>query len=139
VTEAYSEDVVRARYLLPPSGKTAWDFDVYVVPEERLGFTFPRLWDTAYEYLREKGIRWSLSRISAFNPASLAAHRRLGARRIGSATFLLLGGAQLMLSSFRPYLHLSLRRSVPAVLRLSSPETEDKRDQAASRNGVTPP
>lgn len=122
VTEAYDEDVVRARYLLHPAGKTAWDFDVYVAPGERLGLTFPRLWDTASGYLRERGIRWSLSRISAFNPASLAAHRRLGARRIGSATFLLMGSVQLMLSSFPPYLHLSLGRSVP-VLRLTPPET----------------
>lgn len=120
VTGAYDEDVVRARYLLPPSGNTAWDFDVYVSPDERLGFTFPRLWDSAYEYLRGKGIRWSLSRISAFNPASLAAHRRLGARSIGTATFLRLGRLQLMLSTFPPYLNLSLGKSVP-VLRLPDP------------------
>ncbi len=41
-----------------------------------------------------KGCSGSLSRISAFNPVSLAAHRRLGIRKLSSATFLLIGKLQ---------------------------------------------
>ena len=53
----YDEDVVRARFVLPRSGTAAWDFDVYVAPKYRLGFTFLRLWDAANAYLRETGTR----------------------------------------------------------------------------------
>src|SRR3954449_11773611 len=41
---SYQEDEVRARYIPLPSGRSAWDFDVYVAPPFRLGLTFLRLW-----------------------------------------------------------------------------------------------
>jgi len=112
----YDEDVVRARFVLPPSGIAAWDFDVYVAPKYRLGFTFLRLWDAANAYLREAGVAWSYSRITAFNLGSLASHSRLGAKPFGSATFLTLGPIQIMISTLRPWLHLSLGRSQPHLI-----------------------
>ena len=112
----YDEDVVRARFMLPPSGIAAWDFDVYVAPKYRLGFTFLRLWDAANAYLRDAGVRWSYSRITAFNLGSLASHSRLGASPFGSATFLTLGPAQLMISTLRPWLHVSLGKSQPELI-----------------------
>lgn len=112
----YDEDVVRARFVLPPSGTAAWDFDVYVAPKYRLGFTFLRLWDAANAYLRDADVLWSYSRITAFNLGSLASHSRLGASPFGSATFLTLGSLQFMLSSLRPWLHISLGHSQPALI-----------------------
>lgn len=112
----YDEDVVRARFVLPRSGTAAWDFDVYVAPEYRLGFTFLRLWDAANAYLRDAGALWSYSRITAFNLGSLASHSRLGARPFGSATFLTLGPIQIMISSLRPRLHVSLGKSQPELI-----------------------
>lgn len=112
----YDEDVVRARFMLPRSGTAAWDFDVYVAPQYRLGFTFLRLWDAANAYLRDAGVLWSYSRITAFNMASLASHTRLGARPFGSATFLTLGPIQIMISSLRPRLHVSLGKSRPELI-----------------------
>jgi len=86
------------------------------MPEARGGLTFVRLWDEANAYLRGHGIAWSVSRISAFNPESLAAHRRLGARRISSALFLRIGDLQLLLSGVRPFLSLSMStRRVPDI------------------------
>lgn len=112
----YDEDVVRARFVLPRSGAAAWDFDVYVAPKYRLGFTFLRLWDAANAYLREAGVMWSYSRITAFNLGSLASHSRLGASPFGSATFLTLGPIQIMISTLRPWLHISFGKTQPQLI-----------------------
>ena len=103
----YEEDEVRCLFRPLPSNEAVWDYDVYVVPTHRLGRTFVRLWDAAHSYLRERGVRWTLSRISAFNAESLSAHTRLGAQRIASATFVALGPIQLSLFTRRPFVHVS--------------------------------
>jgi GNAT superfamily N-acetyltransferase len=115
---AYQEDEVRARYLLPAA--CAWDFDVYVRPAERLGWVFRRLWEEAQHLLRARGVGCSCSRISAFNAGSLRAHARLGARRLGSATFLRCGRWQWMLASLAPYIHLSRSDNSFPQLRLNA-------------------
>lgn len=118
---SYDEDEVRCTFVLHPADRTAWDFDVYVLPGARGGFAFLRMWDAANAYLRELGVDWSLSRISAFNSQSLGSHGNLGARRIASALFVRVGNLQLLVSRLRPYLHLSTSgNSVPA-LRLAAP------------------
>ncbi|XLZ71519.1 hypothetical protein ABT364_05995 [Massilia sp. SR12] len=103
---AYQEDEVRARYCLP-SPAACWDYDVFVQPHLRLGTAFCRLWDEAHMRMRTRGIQWTCSRISAFNPASLRAHRRIGAVMLGSANFFTIGRWQLMLATCPPYVHLS--------------------------------
>lgn len=103
---AYQEDEVRVRYCLP-SPHSCWDYDVFVQPHMRLGPAFCRLWDEANRRLRARGIEWTCSRISAFNPASLRAHGRIGAISLGCATFFRLGRWQLMLAGRPPYCHLS--------------------------------
>lgn len=105
----YEEDEVRCRYRPLPPGKASWDFDVYLVPEHRSGLGFARLWDEANAFLRQRGVLISWSRISAFNPSSLASHRRLGARVAGRATFLRLGPCEVMLATLPPHRHLSFR------------------------------
>lgn len=117
---AYDEDEVRARFIPAPEGRTAWDFDVYLAPDQRGGLGFMRLWDEANAYLRESGIAWSVSRISAFNPGSLGAHKRLSARVLARALFIRLGGWQLAFASVRPRLHLSLTSRSRPVYRLST-------------------
>jgi hypothetical protein len=114
----YDEDEVRCRYQPLPAGKASWDFDVYVHPEHRSGLGFARLWDEANAFLRGQGIACSWSRISAFNPGSLAAHARLGARIAGRATFFRLGRCQIMRASLPPYRHLSFRQSSRPILSL---------------------
>jgi hypothetical protein len=105
---SYQEDEVRVRYHLT-SPRSAWDFDVWVRPEDRFGLTFGRLWDEANRLLRARAVHWSCSRISAFNGDSLRAHAALGAVGIGDATFLICGNWQWMLATLPPYLHLSRR------------------------------
>ena len=122
--DEYPEDEVRCRYVLEPAGDAIWDFDVYVSPAFRLGRTFVRLWEFANTMLRATGYHWSLSRISGFNPESLAAHARLAVRRIGSATFLRLGALQISLFDRRPWIHVGWRESHVPSLRLQGPARE---------------
>lgn len=114
----YEEDEVRCRYLPQPEDRASWDFDVYVKPAHRSGLAFARLWDEANAFLRQRGVEHSWSRISAFNPGSLASHARMGAETVGRATFLRLGGCQLMIASLPPYRHLSLGRSRRPIIEL---------------------
>jgi hypothetical protein len=117
----HDEDEVRTRYVLVDSASCAWDFDVYVEPDRRLGRTLGRLWKSVDERLAAQGVRWSFSRISRFNAPSISAHQRLGARKVGSATFMVCGALQLMVASLRPWLHLSLRERSRPALRLRPP------------------
>lgn len=103
----FQEDEVRARYIPLPVDRTAWDFDVYVAPDFRLGLTFPRLWDEANRMLHENGVHWSCSRISAFNSGSLGAHSHFGTVSMGSAIFFCMGRWQITFSSISPYFHFS--------------------------------
>jgi hypothetical protein len=118
----YREDEVRCLMFPEPRGRTSWDFDVYVRPEHRLGLVFVRLWEATNLYLSAHGVQWSISRISVANRRSLAAHARLGTRRIGSALFVRIGKAQLMISSLRPFLHLSFSPASIPVLVLVAPK-----------------
>lgn len=101
----YLEDEVRCRFTPAPAGQTIWDFDVHLETEYRASFAFARLWDTANDYLRNTGIKWSVSRISAFNPASINSHVRLGAFPIASAYFFSGRRWQILVTGNRPYIH----------------------------------
>lgn len=105
---SYQEDEVRARFTPLPPKQAAWDFDVYVAPDFRLGLAFPRLWDEANRLLTGNDIQWSCSRISAFNAGSLGAHARLGTVSLGNAIFFCAGRWQITFASIPPYFHLSL-------------------------------
>lgn len=112
----YLEDEVRCRFVPGPEGRAAWDYDIFLVPERRLGRGFVYLWQAANDFMRERGIRWTISRVSAFNTQSIRSHQRLGARLLGSAIFLKVLSAQVMLSSRRPFVHVSSgAASVPTV------------------------
>ncbi|MET3133191.1 hypothetical protein AAKU55_003476 [Oxalobacteraceae bacterium GrIS 1.11] len=122
--DAYQEDEVRARYALA-SSQSCWDFDVWVRPEDRFGLTFARLWEEANRLLRARAVRWSCSRISAFNRASLAAHARIGTLKLGSATFLRCGRWQWMFATLAPYIHLSLHPASFPQLRFDTSDLPD--------------
>lgn len=114
---AYPEDEVRCHFEPAPAHTCAWDFDIFVAPKHRIGYTFARLWDEADARLRARGVSWSMSRISAFNPASLTSHSRMGLKIIGSALYLVVYRFQLTLATLPPYVHLSLTaRSCPNII-----------------------
>lgn len=104
---SYQEDEVRTRFIPLPVSTTAWDFDIYVHPDYRLGHTFLRLWDEANRFLLDRKIEWSCSRISAFNASSISVHRKLGALNLGQVIFFCIGSCQLALATLFPYIHVS--------------------------------
>jgi hypothetical protein len=120
--DGYEEDEVRAQFVPLPKGSAAWDFDVYVAPDHRGGLGFLRLWDEANAYLRARGVAWSLSRISAFNWASLGSHQRLSAQRLGRALFVRLGGWQISFATCRPHVYFSIGKNKRPVFRIVAPE-----------------
>jgi L-amino acid N-acyltransferase YncA len=138
VVGPYDEDEVRARFCPLPAGTTAWDFDVEVAPAHRMTRLFSTLWRRAFESLAAQGVTHTVSRISAFNPPSLAAHRRLGATRVGSASFLAIGRLQLMASSVAPRWHCSWRDERRPVLVLAvdaAPARDRRRSSEGSNRG----
>lgn len=118
----YAEDEVRCLYRLDDPTHCVWDFDVYVEPRFRGSRVLARLWHAADRRLAADGVRWSFSRISVLNKGSLAAHRRLGARPVASAMFLVFGTVQLAFFSMHPFVHLALTRQQRPVLSFASPE-----------------
>lgn len=122
--DGYHEDEIRCSYAPKPENATAWDFDVYVHHEFRTGFVFAKLWDEANAFMRARGIRWSVSRISAFNPVSLTSHRSLGARRCGSLIAFCIGPCELKLASTKPHFHLSFGSGPIPKYGFSTPKEE---------------
>jgi GNAT superfamily N-acetyltransferase len=109
--EDYWEDEVRCQYVLQPAARLAWDFDAYVAPEFRMSRAFAQLWEAANRFLRDHGCEWTVSRISAFNAASLAAHRRLGIVHLHTGVFVAAGPMQFAVFTCSPYLHIAVSRA----------------------------
>jgi hypothetical protein len=119
----YDEDEVQCRFELMDPSRCAWDYDVCIVAPFKHGRSFARMWDSANQLLAERGVRWSISRISAFNHDSLAAHRRLGLRHLKSVSFLVAGRFQLSLLPDRPYVHLGWNAATVPTIRIEPPAT----------------
>ena len=132
----YDEDEVRCTFRVNPADRAVWDLDVHVVPRFRLGRTFGLLWEAAFTAMRSRDVRWTLSRVTAFNADSIRAHQRLGAQRTGWAVFFLFGPFQFTLTSLGqmkwgrlehgPYPVLEVRPPV------SGPGMADERDSAGT-------
>ena len=118
----YREPDDRCVYSIDPDAHAAWDLDIFVDPGERLSFTFVRLWDAANDYLRMRGIEWTLSRISAFNPDSISSHSRLKSQKIGQMTFLTAGSWQITLGNIAPYVHISTNEQSMPEVKLCAPK-----------------
>ena len=120
----YDEDEVRCTYSVSPVDQAVFDFDFYLFPEHRLGLGFAALWDGANEFLTRRGVRYTFSRMTRFNLATLRAHHRLGWRPVGRAIFLRAWQLELMCATLFPYLHLSLRKDNRVRLNLRSSAIE---------------
>lgn len=104
---SYDEDEVRCTYVVHPAPEAVFDFDFYLFPEHRFGLGFVALWNGANEFLTQRGIRYTFSRLTRFNLASRRAHKHLGWKVVGRALFLQLWQVEVMLASVFPYVHVS--------------------------------
>lgn len=108
---AYEEDEVRCTFVVTPEAESVFDFDLYIFPEHRMGLAFVGIWNGANKFLRERGARYSFSRMTRFNMASRRAHRHLGSKLTGRALFLQAGRLEVMVATVPPYLHCSVTPS----------------------------
>ena len=121
--ERYDEDEVRCLYVLREPTRSVWDYDVYVEPAYRAGRTMAKLWQAANLRLGAQGVQWSFSRIALANAASLAAHKRLGAQRVGFALFGVIGPLQIAVMSQMPFIHAGLSAGQRPSLVLGVPRS----------------
>lgn len=108
---AYAEDEVRCTFLLPADDTAVFDFDLYVVPEKRMGIGFMAIWHGASQYLYQRGVRYTFSRLTRFNIASRRSHAHLGWKRVGSAIFLRLWRLEFMCATVTPFVSITLNDS----------------------------
>lgn len=127
VMGSYMEDEVKCKFVPTPFNMTAWDFDVYIKPEYRLGRVFSYLWNEANRFMRMHDIKWTMSRIDAFNTQSMRSHKRMGAVCLGGLTFIGFGKFQLMISTVHPFLHVSLSDLSYPEIKLVAPHEAKKK------------
>lgn len=129
----YDEDEVRCTYDLSAVERAAWDFDLYLFPEHRMGTGFLSIWHAAFEHLAQAGVEQSFSRVSRFNLASRRAHARLGSRRVGRLLVVKLGRLEIAVTSTHPF--VGLTRSGRLSLTLREPRSAACRPQATGGSG----
>ncbi len=115
----YEEDEVRCTYELCEPELSVFDFDIYVMPEHRMGIGFMAIWHGANAYLHERGVRYTFSRMTRFNLPSRRAHARLGAKCAARVVFVQAWRVELMLASVFPFVALSWGDSRRPRLRLA--------------------
>lgn len=126
----YEEDEVRCTFRVHPDDRAVWDLDVHIEPRYRLGRTFALLWEAAFAAMRARGVRWSISRVSAFKSESMRAHQRLGARPTGWMVFVLLGSIQFTLDSLGNFKCRRLEQRPYPVVEVRAPAASDEADAA---------
>jgi hypothetical protein len=105
---SYEEDEVRCTYVLLDNDESVFDFDFYLYPEHRMGLGFVALWNGANQFLSNRSVRYTFSRLTRFNLASRRAHQHLGWKVVGRALFIRAWRFQLMLATLPPYFHISV-------------------------------
>jgi len=120
---SHQDELVRARYVPMPEGRSAWSFDMHVDSAHRGGLAFARLTDATWALLRAHGRTEVASYILASNRGAIGAEQRLGGRRLGRAVHLRLGPLQLLIASLPPYLHLSASDRGAPVMRVGDGST----------------
>lgn len=117
-TGRYDEDEVRVTYELVDRAASIFDFDLYVMPQHRLGVGFLGVWHGANEMLAPRGVRYTFSRLTRFNLASRRAHAHLGWKCVGRAVFLQAWALELMLGTVAPFIGITLGAGQRIKLRL---------------------
>ena len=115
---AYEEDEVRCTFVLPNDGQSVFDFDLYIMPEARMGLAFAGVWDGASQYLRGRGVKYTYSRLTRVNIASRRAHQRLGTRCVGRMIVVRAWRLELVLSTLTPFMHVSCDENSRARVKL---------------------
>jgi len=128
----YDEDEVRVTYEMVDRDASIFDFDLYVMPQHRLGLGFLGVWYGANEMLVPRGIRYTFSRLTRFNVASRRAHAHLGWKRVGRGVFLRAWRAELMLATLAPFVGATFGPHQRITLKLRPDALTGSKPQPAS-------
>ena len=118
--DSYEEDEVRCTFVIPDDNQSAFDFDLYIFPEYRMGLAFAGIWNGAFEFFRKRGVKFTFSRLTRVNTTSRNAHQRLGAQIVGRVLVFKIWRCELFLSTFAPYCQLSTNKEQRVRLKLKS-------------------
>lgn len=110
----FDEDEVAVRFVPPPVA--GWDTGLYLRPEDRGGRGFAALWAGTADWLGERGLTWSMSRITDYNDGSWRAHARMGARTVDTLTALRIGDRQWLIGAQPRLTRLTPGASPPVLL-----------------------
>ena len=97
----YFEEELGVVVRCEPLDACVWDYDVFVLPEHRGGFVFPKLWSEVAQRLMAEGVTHSVSLAYAHNDASIRSHCRMGSFAIGSGLLLAMGRRAITVSGGR--------------------------------------
>ena len=103
----HDDEFLHARFILLPKDRAAWDYDFFVAPRHRLGVVYAKLWEGVFQFLRKRGIEWSLSYVASYNARSLMSHARMGALEIGSFVIVKLGRRQAIIQTSKPFFQIA--------------------------------
>ena len=137
-TGRYEEDEVRCTYELVDATHSIFDFDLYVMPQYRLGVGFLGVWHGANETLAARGVRYTFSRLSRFNTASRRAHAHLGWKRVGHGVFFRVWSLELMAATVAPYFAVTVGSDSRVTLRLRPDALATARPKTKGSIGIKP-
>ena len=69
-----------------------------------MGVGFMAVWHGANQYLNERGVRYTFSRLTRFNTVSRRSHLRMGCRCAARVVVMKLGRLELMAATTAPFL-----------------------------------
>lgn len=123
---SYDEDEIRATFHLDPPHQAVFDYNLYIIPDFRMGMAFAAIWDYVNRYLFDKGIRYTYSRITHTKINSAGAHKLLGARFIGKSITLKLWNFQLMYTTQTPKLSVLFDSNKRVRINLTPEDRHDR-------------
>lgn len=116
---SYEEDEIRCTYVLEDHAHSVFDFDLYILPEHRMGIGFIGLWNGTNKYLREQGIRYTFSRLTRYNTPSRKSHAHLGWKCVARVFSLKMWCLEIIIAGIFPYFSISFNRNSRVQLTLS--------------------
>lgn len=103
----HDDEFLPARFVPLPTSLCAWDYDFFVTARLRLGVVYLRIWDSVFEFLRNRGVAWSFSYIASANVRSMKSQLRMGAIPVETFIVARLGRCQVFLRARPPFIQIA--------------------------------
>ena len=115
---SYRDELLPVEFVPSPAIVSAWSLDLFIHPDHRRSFAFPRLWAAVFALMRERRLEWIMSSISATNRLSIASHESLGAVCVGHVVALVVGRLVAALQLPGPHFTVAWARRPRIIVRV---------------------